>query len=168
MAAFPDPESFRPIVEESFGPLASFARSILGSDLEAEDVAQEALVLLYRERSRLRPDRSPRPYLYRIALRLCFSRLRREARRRMLSSLAAPLSPSSVPAPADPIDGWFRLLPKQQRAIAHLHFGEDRDPQEIAAVLGIAPSTVRAQLTRIRRALRAKNSHPLTERCPDV
>lgn len=169
MSAFPDAESFRPFVEESFGPLASFARSVLGSDLEAEDVAQEALVRLYRERTRLHAGRSPRPYLYRIALRLCLSRLRRENRRRALSLLFAPLSPSTSAAPADPLDGWFRALPRRQRAIAHLHFGEDLDAPEIAATLGIAASTVRVQLARIRKSLRAAgNVNAVAERCPDV
>ncbi|HZI66743.1 MAG TPA: sigma-70 family RNA polymerase sigma factor [Thermoanaerobaculia bacterium] len=169
MSAFPDADSFRPFVEETFRPLASFARSVLGSDLEAEDVAQEALVRLYRERARLDAGRSPRSYLYRIALRLCVSRLRRESRRRALSLLFAPLSPSASAPPADPLDGWFRELPQRQRAIAHLHFGEDLDAPEIAATLGIAASTVRVQLTRIRRSLRsAGNVKPATERCPDV
>jgi RNA polymerase sigma-70 factor (ECF subfamily) len=168
MSTFPDAESFRPFVEQSFAPLASFARSVLGSDIEAEDVAQEALVRLYRQRERLHADRSPRPYLYRIALRICLSRLRRENRRRTLSLLFAPLSPSTAAPPADPLDGWFRELSKRQRAIAHLHFGEDLDAPEIAATLGLAPSTVRVQLTRIRRSLRATNTKPSTERCPDV
>ena len=168
MGHFPDAESFRPFVERAFAPLASFARSVLGSELEAEDVAQEALVQLYRQRSRLEPDRSPEAYLYRIALRICFSRLRRETRQAALSRLAAPLSPRFAPPPADPLDGWFRTLPKRQRAIAHLYFGEDRRPEEIGVLLGIAASTVRAQLTRIRKVLRTIESHSLTERCPDV
>lgn len=167
MGVFPDVESFRAFVLESFGPLASFARSVLGSDLEAEDVAQESLIRLYQRRATLSPDRSPRPYLYRIALSLCLSRSRREARRRALSLLAVPLSRRETPPTADPLDGWFRSLPKRQRAIAHLHFGEDRRPEEIAAMLGIAASTVRVHLTRIRRTLRSKAPHPMTERCPN-
>jgi RNA polymerase sigma-70 factor (ECF subfamily) len=168
MGAFPDAESFRPFVEKTFPPLASFVRSVLGSEIEAEDVAQEALVQLYRQRERLDPDRSPEAYLYRIALRISLSRLRREARRQALSRLAAPLSPRFAPPPAEPLDGWFRTLPKRQRAIAHLYFGEDRRPEEIGVLLGIAASTVRAQLTRIRKVLRTNEPRSLTERCPDV
>jgi RNA polymerase sigma-70 factor (ECF subfamily) len=168
MAVFPDADSFRPFVEETFAPLASFARSVLGSDLEAEDVAQEALIRLYQRRATLSPDRSPRPYLYRIALSICLSRLRRESRRRVLSLLAAPLSPRETPPGADPLDDWFRSLPKRQRAIAHLHFDQDLDANNIAATLGIAASTVRVHLVRIRRALRANNSPSVTEGCPNV
>jgi DNA-directed RNA polymerase specialized sigma24 family protein len=72
MDAFTEPEAFRLFVEANFTGLASFAQSILGSGFEAEDVAQEALILLYRNRSRLRPGVSPRPLVYRIAQRLCF------------------------------------------------------------------------------------------------
>src|SRR5512132_1650873 len=125
MSVFPDPESFRPFVEEHFASLASFARSLLGGDLDAEDLAQEALVLLYRSRTRLDPRGSPRAYAYRIVSRLCLSRLRRESRRRSLALLLAPLSRREAPPPADPLDSWFLNLTRRQRAIAHLHFAED-------------------------------------------
>src|SRR6266496_1259810 len=126
MASFADPESFRPFVEENFAGVASFAWSVLGSGLEAEDVAQEAFVLVYRRRLRLDPDRSARAYLFRTAFRLCLSRLRRQRRRSALALLAAPLTRSAAPPPAEPLDDWFRSLSKRQRAIAHLHFAEDR------------------------------------------
>jgi DNA-directed RNA polymerase specialized sigma24 family protein len=122
MDAFSEPEAFRLFVEGNFTGLASFAQSVLGSSFEAEDVAQEALILLYRSRSRLR---------------------------------------------LDPVDSWFSKLPRRQRAIAHLHFAENRDAGEIADILGIAASTVRVQLGRIRSKLSASNPVPLkSARCP--
>ena len=166
---WPDPEAFRLFVEENFAGLASFAWSVLGGGLEAEDVAQEAFVLLYRRRDGLDPNRSPRAYLYRIALRLCLSRLRRESRRAALARLAAPLRPAAVPPPGEPLDSYFRSLPKRQRAIAHLHFAEGRDAAEIASLLHIQPVTVRVQLARIRRKLLdGADSKSLSRRCPDV
>ncbi|HEY1249647.1 MAG TPA: sigma-70 family RNA polymerase sigma factor [Thermoanaerobaculia bacterium] len=166
MGPFQDPDSFRPFVEAHFAELASFARSILGSGLEAEDVAQEALIRLYRNRRRLRAEASPRAFAYRIAQRLCLSHLRRMSRRRALAVLLAPLADrESAPAP-DPVDWWFTELPRRQRAIAHLHFAENRDAPEIAAILGIAASTVRVQLARIRSKLRSANTSSLkSERC---
>jgi RNA polymerase sigma-70 factor (ECF subfamily) len=167
MDAFSEPETFRLFVEANFTGLASFAKSILGSSFEAEDVAQEALILLYRSRENLRPDISPRPLAYRIAQRLCFSRMRREARRRAIATLLAPLAARESPPPPDPVESWFRKLPRRQRAIAHLHFAENRDAADIATILGIAASTVRVQLGRIRSKLSASNPVPLqSERCP--
>lgn len=164
-----DPEDFRIFVEANFTGVTSFAWSVLGGGLEAEDVAQDAFVLLYRSRGRLDPARSPVGYLYRIAFRLCLSRLRREARRRALARLAAPLRPTAAPPPGVPLDSYFRSLPKRQRAIAHLHFGEDRDAAEIASLLHIQPPTVRVQLARIRRKLQdAAGPNSLSQRCSDV
>jgi RNA polymerase sigma factor (sigma-70 family) len=167
MGPFSDPDAFRPFFEAHFRELASFSRSLLGSGLDAEDVAQEALIVLYRNRRRLRTGTSPRAFAYRIAQRLCLSRLRRDSRRRALAALFAPLAErESAPIP-DPVDSWFAELPKRQRAIAHLHFAENRDATEIAAILGIAPSTVRVQLARVRSKLRGANPPPLqSERCP--
>jgi RNA polymerase sigma-70 factor (ECF subfamily) len=169
MTSFADPESFRPFVEENFAGVASFAWSVLGSGLEAEDVAQDAFVLVYRRRHRIDPNRSARAYLFRAAFRLCLSRLRRQKRRAALALLAAPLARSVIPPPADPLDAWFRSLSKRQRAIAHLHFGQDRDAGEIASALGIRPATVRVQLARIRARIQAMGrSIPAPRRCSDA
>ncbi|MFI5181392.1 MAG: RNA polymerase sigma factor [Thermoanaerobaculia bacterium] len=162
-------DSFRLLFEEHFERLASFTRSLLGSDLEAEDVAQEAFVILHLRRARLRPDVSPRPYLDRVAFRLCLARLRRNARRRTLAMLFGSLAPQEAPAPSNPVDLFFTGLPSRQRAIAHLHFAEDLSPSEIARELGIAPSTVRVQLGRVRKRLRAEVSSPASaDRCPNA
>jgi RNA polymerase sigma-70 factor (ECF subfamily) len=169
MSSFPDPESFRPFVEENFAGVASFAWSVLGSGLEAEDVAQEAFLLTYRSRERLDAARTARPYLYRVAFRLCLSRLRRNRRRAALALLAAPLARPAAPPPDDPLDSWFRTLSKRQRAIAHLHFADGMNAGEIAAELGIQPVTVRVQLKRIRaRIASASGVLAAPRRCPDV
>jgi RNA polymerase sigma factor (sigma-70 family) len=169
MGPFSDPDAFRSFFEAHFRELASFSRSLLGSGLEAEDVAQEALILLYRSRGRLRAGVSPRAFVYRIAQRLCLSRLRRASRRRALAALFAPLAERESAPAADPVDGWFSELPGRQRSIAHLHFAENLEATEIAAILGIAASTVRVQLSRIRSKLQSPNpSSVTTERCPHV
>jgi DNA-directed RNA polymerase specialized sigma24 family protein len=50
-------------VEDNLAGMTSFAWSVLGSGLEAEDVAQEAFLLVYRSRARLDPVLTARPYL---------------------------------------------------------------------------------------------------------
>ncbi len=155
MSPFPDEDAFRRFVESNFAGVASFSRSLLGSALESEDVAQEAFVRLFQARERLRADISPRAYLYRVAQRLCLGRLRREARRAALAVLMAPLVARESPPAGEPLDSWFRALPRRQRAIAHLHFAEDLESPEIARRLGLAPSTVRVQLARVLARLRA-------------
>ena len=45
-------------------------------------------------------------------------------------------------------------LPPKQRAAVHLHYYEGYTTDEIAAILGQRPGTVRSHLSRARRALR--------------
>ena len=45
-------------------------------------------------------------------------------------------------------------LPANQRAAVHLHYYEGYTSQEIGAILGQRPGTVRANLSRARDALR--------------
>ena len=47
-------------------------------------------------------------------------------------------------------------LPNNQRAVIHLFYFEDLQINEIAKLLGIKESTVKARLSRARQKLKAK------------
>lgn len=45
-------------------------------------------------------------------------------------------------------------MPEKQRLIFHLYYGEEYKTQEIAGILGMSDTAVRANLSRARTALR--------------
>jgi RNA polymerase sigma factor (sigma-70 family) len=67
-------------------PVYTTALAITRDPFLAEEVLQDCFVKAYRVRDRLQPDRSPLPWLQRVAINLCYSRFSRR------KSLAEPIT----------------------------------------------------------------------------
>src|SRR5215470_20275661 len=91
-AAKGDARAFRTLAERHAGAALRLARRILGNEAMAEDVVQDALLRVWINAPRWRPEAAFRTWLYRIVVNLCLN-----ARRR-----AADLPLASAGDPADP------------------------------------------------------------------
>ncbi|MGB7805050.1 MAG: sigma-70 family RNA polymerase sigma factor [Actinomycetota bacterium] len=113
---------------------------LTGSDAEADDLTQEAMVRVFERWDRVQHMDSPQGYLYRTALNLHRSRLRRMATR--ARHTVAP-TPSPDPAEvAEDRDGLARALgslPTGRREALVLVEWLGMDQQEPAATLRIRP-----------------------------
>lgn len=72
-----DSEAFGALVERHRGAVYRAALAALGNDADAEDIAQEALVLAYKRIDQFRGDATVRTWMVSIAWRLSLSRRRR-------------------------------------------------------------------------------------------
>ena len=72
-----DQVAFGELVERHRGAVYRAALAALGNEADAEDIAQEALVLAYRRIDQFRGDASVRTWMVSIAWRLSLSRRRR-------------------------------------------------------------------------------------------
>ena len=72
-----DHAAFGELVERHRGAVYRAALAALGNDADAEDIAQEALVLAYKRIDQFRGDASVRTWMISIAWRLALSRRRR-------------------------------------------------------------------------------------------
>ena len=145
------------------------ALAALRSPADAEDVAQEAFVLAYRRLGAFRGESSVRTWLLAIAWRLALTR-RRSLLRRLgrLVSLAAPadlLALSIAPSPEEQVVEADQLrhvrrviatLPPVLRDALLLSAVEELGSEDIAALLGVPPGTVRWRISEARRRLREK------------
>jgi RNA polymerase sigma-70 factor (ECF subfamily) len=136
-------------------------------DADAEDVVQDVLVAIARNVVWLVEPRLFRPWAFRIASRASFSHLRRVRRRGVEESADALLA--SLPAPeARPSDELLvelldaDVLSPASRAVLVLHFQEDMQLDEVAAVLEIPLGTAKSRLAyglkTLRRYLAEKRS----------
>jgi RNA polymerase sigma factor (sigma-70 family) len=128
---------------------------LLGRDRhEAEEIAQEAFLRLWERWGRLRLHADPTGYLYRTALNVWRSRLRRAAvaARRTLH----PTRRTDDLADVDERDAVVRALaglPARQRAAIVLMDVLDLSSERAGSVLGIRPVTVRVLAARGRATL---------------
>lgn len=158
-----DPAAARALVARKLPRLLSLAGRMLGDTAEAEDVAQEAFLRVWKQAPRWRADGAARfdTWLHRVALNLCYDRLRR---RREQATADPPERADEGPAPDRGLEAQdvgrrvaaaLQGLPDRQReAIVLCHY-QELGNIEAAAVMGVSVEALESLLGRGRRALRA-------------
>lgn len=147
-AADGDRDAFRVLVEQSWVRLVRLARSVVG-ELEAEDVVQEGLMVVWNKLPHLANPDSFAAWTGRIVFRRCLRRIRR---RRVSVPIESVAESSYRPDPAAEVDAWrllSRLAPRQ-RAVLHLTVVEGMTDAEIGTLMGITAGSVRAHRRRAR------------------
>ena len=128
------------------------ALAILGDVQEAEDAVQETFLRYLEKRPELRDGDHEKAWLLKVTANRCKSILRTRRRRPTVELL------DIYPVPEE--EGSRELmeailtLPANQRSAVHLHYYEGYTSEEIGAILGQRPGTVRSHLSRARDALR--------------
>jgi RNA polymerase sigma-70 factor (ECF subfamily) len=149
-----------------------FNLRLSGDPNQAEDLTQETLLRAWRARRRLRDIRAARLWVLRIAANLWKDHLRKTNRFVNESEALATERPSNAPGPEvqaiqresagralEALDG----LPQRQRQVLYLRACEDLSVSEIAAVLELSPSAVKASLSLARKRMRLLLSDLLSE-----
>jgi RNA polymerase sigma factor (sigma-70 family) len=130
---------------------------LTGNRYEADDLAQEALMRAYERWDRVGSMDSPVGYVYRTALNLHRSRLRKVAiRARRVFALIPIEDASESVAASDKVHRALAAIPEAQRAALVLIEWLGLDSEEAGRVLGIDASSVRGRLHRGRDSLRKR------------
>jgi RNA polymerase sigma factor (sigma-70 family) len=151
-----DEDAFAKLVERHRGRIRILAHSVLGDWAEAEDVAQDALLVAHATLDRLRDPNRFGAWLTAIAGNLAKMRLRsRRAGWTSLDELAGGvLAPSPEASErSDLVRDALETLSGLQREAVVLHYVEGFSTAEIAALRGEQPGTVRVRLHRARSRL---------------
>ncbi len=157
----PRPRDFEEFFKAEYRRLAKALYVLTDDPYEADDLAQEAFLRVFERWETVGALTSPVGYMYRVALNLHRSRLRRlfmSARKhRIRSPKADPLL--GVEA-RDEVDRYLSQLSAGQREALVLveWLGEPVD--EAARLLGIKPGALRARLFRARESLREREGQP--------
>lgn len=157
-----DPAAIQAMVTRKLPRMLALAQRMLNDPVEAEDVAQEAMLKAWRQAPRWTPGKARfDTWLHRVALNLCYDRLRR--RREVLTD-RPPDRIDPGPAPdrgvqdaelGARVDAALAALPQRQReAIVLCHY-QELGNIEAAALMEISVEALESLLSRGRRALRS-------------
>jgi RNA polymerase sigma-70 factor, ECF subfamily len=170
-AAAGDSAAFHALVERHRAMVYRVAWQFAGNHHDAEDIAQDVFIKVFRSLDRFRYDAQLTSWLYRIVMNACIDHKRRqspagwapfteEAEVQMVNT------PSERPGPEDEayggqlgevLEAEIARLPPGQRLVFTMRHHEGLKLSEIAAALGLAEGTVKRQLHaavhRLRGAL---------------
>ena len=133
---------------------------VLGDRAEAEDVAQEALIRLWKQATDWRQGEAKvTTWLYRVVANLCTDRLRK-SRGVALDAIPEPEDDRETPAEAlqqksrqAALQSALQELPERQRQAVLLRHIEGLSNPEIAEVMDIGVEAVESLTARGKRAL---------------
>jgi RNA polymerase sigma-70 factor, ECF subfamily len=168
-AAAGDAAAFQALVEWHRSMVYRVAYQFAGNHHDAEDIAQEVFIKVYRSLDRFRQDAQLSSWMYRIVMNACIDHRRRhapahaapfgeEAERKMLNT------PEEAPGPEEHayagelgqvLEAEIGRLPPGQRIVFVMRHHQGLKLGEIAEALGLAEGTVKRQLHAAVHRLRA-------------
>lgn len=155
-----DQDAFHALYREHVGRVFAVCLRLTGDARTAEDRTQDVFVQAWRRLATFRGDSAFGSWLYRLTINVVLNE--RRATRRRIARVEAVEDPAAWerprgetgPGEALDLERAIARLPEGARAVFVLHDVDGYQHQEIAAMLGIAAGTSKAQLFRARRLLR--------------
>ncbi len=168
-----DRTAFTDLVAKYQQPVMNFIQRTLRDETEAEDLAQNVFLQVYKSRARYVQTAKFSTWLFTIARNLCLNELRRRSRhpaesldethadgedqpRHQLEDLTRPSPPDSLlhGELAQKITEAVAALPENQRSAILLCRQEDLSYEEIAKIMGCSLSATKSLIHRGRETLK--------------
>ncbi|MGC1485651.1 MAG: sigma-70 family RNA polymerase sigma factor [Candidatus Acidiferrum sp.] len=173
-----DEQSFELLLQRYRTPLVNFLYRMVRAREEAEDLAQEVFLRVYRARKDYVPSAKFTTWLFRIATNLALNSVRDNRHQRMEVSLDAPVTVDAEDGGEKPLDiaeknpnieqylveearkkmirHAINKLPEKQRAAVLLHKYQELDYGDIAKILECSESALKSLLFRAYETLRVE------------
>jgi RNA polymerase sigma-70 factor (ECF subfamily) len=173
-----DEQSFELLLQRYRTPLVNFLYRMVRAREEAEDLAQEVFLRVYRARKDYVPSAKFTTWLFRIATNLALNSVRDNRYQRMEVSLDAPVTMDAEDGDEKPLDiaekhpnieqylveearkkmirHAIDKLPEKQRAAVLLHKYQELDYGDIAKILECSESALKSLLFRAYETLRVE------------
>lgn len=164
-----DHSAFEELVQRHQYAIVGTVAKMLGNHSEAEDIAQQVFLRLWKSAGRYKPTAKFTTFLFTITRNLVFNETRRRARRGEQSleeqadewhqqfqekEHSQPDARLLELELREAVNRAITTLPQKQRMAVVLRRHENMSYEGIAGILGISVSAVKSQLFRARATLR--------------
>ncbi|WP_242614444.1 RNA polymerase sigma factor [Actinomadura roseirufa] len=163
-----DAESITALLSGSHPHVRRFAHALCATPQDAEDAAQEALIVLYRKIGTLRASAALASWMFRVVRNECLRRARLTLRQRDLPG-AAPAAPAAAPPVVSPVEedvlrrldaervaAAIAALPADQRSVLIMRDVQGYSGRMTAGALGLSVAAMKSRLHRARAAVHAE------------
>ena len=160
--------AFELLVSAHLPQVRRFARASARSEADADDLAQEALVKVYKSLRSFRFQSAFKTWLYALVRNVFLDAVRSRAGKERSLEDSLPADHAQVPSTSEPADEgiaraeerkrmWYALrqLPTEFRTAVVLFDVEGHSYEEVAAIEGVPVGTVKSRLSRGRTLLKA-------------
>ncbi|HSK24039.1 MAG TPA: sigma-70 family RNA polymerase sigma factor [Egicoccus sp.] len=155
-------DAFGPLIARWHRPVTTFVAGMVGAGPRAEDLVQDVWVRVLRSLPRLNDPAVFPAWLFTLARRVVLDDLRRTYRRPSIDDGADPDGPATGDSEADvarllgrvDLDRALATLGADDREAVVLFHLLDLPIDDVAAIAGVPPGTVKSRLHRARRRLR--------------
>jgi RNA polymerase sigma-70 factor (ECF subfamily) len=166
-----DMSAFEKLYERHNRRVYSLCLRMTQNSAEAEDLAQEAFIQLFRKIGSFRGDSAFTTWLHRLTVNQCLMHFRKrsvklerttEEGETPVQIVSGTENPNAMPVmDRIALDNALTQLPPGYRTVFVLHDVEGHEHEEIAKMLGVAVGTSKSQLhkarMKLRKILKARN-----------
>lgn len=146
-------EEFVDLIELNKVSLYRFAKSILKSNIEAEDALSESILKAYTNRNKLKSVNSFKPWMMKITANECYTILKKNSRFELRDDLEY-LDLVSVNEEINNLRDVVENLDEKFSSVIVLYYYEDMSIKDISKILKLSEGTVKSRLSRAKSKLK--------------
>ena len=159
-----DANAFTVLVERYKDLVFTLALRMMKHREEAEEVAQDTFVKMYKSLHKFKGDSKFSTWIYRVAYNTCLDRLKKNKRyqstvtideytEHQVKTIDNALDKIEAQEREEAIKKCLDILPPEDSFLLTLYYYEEQSLDEIAKVVGLKPNNVKVKLFRSRKKL---------------